>query len=236
MSNQYRPIVLVLRSQHGCAATVRFWRQHGVVAQGMVVSTTTLQPVTIPTHVKGILVTSFRALLSIPSTETPLYCVGAATAARAQRMGFNVAKVGQGNAVDLATALVAENKQGPLLHTAGDQADPAAWQPLQQNGVQVLMQTAYTTHYVTQLSRAVTSLLKHNVLQWVVGYSAAGVATFVQCAQKAGVDINNLSLLALSEQVAAAGNDFKQIVVAPNPTQQELWHTWQTKIQKNLAA
>lgn len=133
--------------------------------------------------VAAVLVTSGNALPALPATfhNTPLFAVGDATAARAERLGFGRVASASGEAGALA-ALVGRGcapNGPPLLLVSGQGQGMALASALRAKGFRVLRRAVYRSRPVRVLLAEVSATLRARQVRAALFFSAETARAFV---------------------------------------------------------
>ena len=173
----------------------------------------------------------FRALAPYktqltPYLQTPVYCVGPATARAAQRMGFQSVISGSGTGVSLAriAADASTSLANGLVYLAGWPRSPAFEAGLQAAGIACRTAETYRMSAIAHSPEAVEQLLHPPIPDLVLLYSHETARHFFallspQTAQM----ISGMRLLCLSEHVAnAIPPGFGPVAIAAEPSEEAL--------------
>lgn len=211
-----RPVLLVLRPEPGCAATLASAEALGLPAHGQPLSR--IVPVAWeapdPASVDALLIGSANAFLHGGEAlqvlrAKPCYVVGKATAEAARAAGFAVAVEGEGG---LQKVLDQIGLPLRLLRLAGEE-HIALHAP---QGVTITTRIVYRSKTLP-LDPAAALMGQGQVIALL--HSAATMRHFSEECERLGVDISQITLAALGPRiVAAAGEGWRavQIAAAPN--------------------
>lgn len=213
-------LVLAIRPEPGCSATVEAGRALGLPIEGcplFEVRPLAWEPPP-PDTVDALLLGSANAIRHGGSALTamrgkPVYAVGDATAAAAEAAGFTVAAMGKGGLQPLLDTLA-----GPLrlLRLAGAEHVPLSPPP----GVEIETRIAYE-NVPLPLPRSMAETLGRGAL--VLLHSAAAASHFAAECGRCGVPRNAVSLAALGRRIAeAAGESWREVRSAPEPREAAL--------------
>lgn len=196
-----QPVLLVLRPQPGCAATLAAADALGLPAHGQPLSR--IAPVAWdapdPASVDALLIGSANVFLhggtalDILRTK-PCYVVGKATAEAARAAGFTVAVEGEGGLQKVLDAIAPPLR---LLRLAGEE-HLALHAP---QGVSVAMKIVYRSENLP-LDPARAVLERQGVIALL--HSAATARHFAHECERLGLDISHITLAALGPRIAAA--------------------------------
>jgi uroporphyrinogen-III synthase len=210
-----KPVLLVLRPQPGCAATLTAARALGLAAHGEPLSR--IVPVAWeapdPAVIDALLIGSANVFLHGGAAleafrAKPCYVVGNATAEAARAAGFAVAAKGAGG---LQTVLSGVPGPARLLRIAGEEHIPLT----APEGVVIMTRIAYRSEHLP-LDPALPLLAAGEVI--VLLHSAATAHYFAKECERLGVDIAQVTLAALGPRIAAAaGKGWRAVHIAPSP-------------------
>lgn len=167
----------------------------------------------------AIAVTSANGVRALAGTTTrrdlPLFAVGDRTGAVAQDLGFQHVRSADGDVAALST-LIAASTSRHVLHVAG--ADVAG--VLRADNVRIDRVTAYDAVAADHLPAEALAGLRDGTIAYVSVFSARTARTFATLYRHHGLSATGLTILCLSEMVAAAlaghGFDPVQVAAAPN--------------------
>lgn len=194
-------VLLVLRPQPGCAATLAGAEALGLRAHGQPLSC--IAPVAWdtadPSQFDALLIGSANVFLhggeALQALRAkPCYVVGKATAEAARAAGFTVAAQGEGGLQKVLDAVVPPLR---LLRLAGEEHLALNAPP----GVSVTMRIVYRSE-VLPLDPALAALGHERVIALL--HSAATARHFAQECERLGVDISRITLATLGPRIAAA--------------------------------
>jgi uroporphyrinogen-III synthase len=209
-------MILVIRPEPGCAATVAAGRAVGLAIEACPLFD--IQPVawSIPaSEFDGLLLGSANALrhggpLLDELVDKPVYAVGGATADEARRRGFALARLGDGALQALLDELAGQDLK--LLRLAGRERVPL----VPPEGVTIQTVTAYDS-LARPLPDRIARRLRDGAL--VLLHSAAAARHFAAECDRHAVHRSDIRLAALSPRIAeAAGGGWADLrsAVAPN--------------------
>jgi uroporphyrinogen-III synthase len=157
-----------------------------------------------------------------------VYSVGPQTAGAARQAGFPLVKNAQGNAADLARAIVGWTSpdKGALLHAAGAQVEGVLDKALGAAGFTVHVAHLYQVDAVAELPAIAREELASDTLDAALLYSPRSARTFARCVVNAGLTAAAAKLVAgcISEAAAAALSPLtmREIRLAKRPNQESL--------------
>lgn len=143
--------------------------------------------------------------------KLPVFVVGDTTAHKATALGFKHVFSASGNAGDLATLIIDHVAGLPkglpdMLYACGVDSTPGMVAMLQNHSINITSFRAYKAVLVDQLTEKTAKLLQKNSPAEVLIYSARSARQFAHlaAAYTAGQPIDNIEILALSEQIKLA--------------------------------
>lgn len=213
---------LIVRTQDQIKKTSRFFEQNNIEHCTFAISSTELQKIKMPDDVDGVIVTSPNAVLSIPQTKVPFFCVGEATEKECVETGRRVAFTGRTNALDMAQQMAKQFPPMKLIHAAGDMADIKWYSILEEKGIQVVNETAYKTKYAEKFPDGVKKLLEDEVLRGVIFFSTQGVERFLKLAEKEGVNLGEMTAITFSENIAKVCKGFHSVHTTKSPSLEDV--------------
>lgn len=230
--------VLVTRPQPSAAATAARLEAMGHVAVLLPVMEAVHQPQAALEALahphSAIAVTSaeaFRALASekaelAPYLQTPVYCVGPATAQAARQMGFRTVISGSGTGVSLARIVTAAsaNLAGGLVYLAGSPRSPAFEAGLRAAGIACRTAETYRMSAIAYAPETVERLLRPPIPDVALFYSHETARHFFALlSPKAAGALSGIRLICLSEHVAnAIPSGFGPVAIATEPSEEAL--------------
>ncbi len=174
-----------------------------------------------------------RAMVAWPASEgwrdLPLFAVGEATAAAAQRAGFTDVRSADGDGAALAALIAAarDPADGRLLYAAAAGRSPVLEQLLGEAGFAVDVAIAYRMIPAVSFDPGVLAALENGAVEGLLLYSRRSADAFLALAEGAVSQafLSGLRIFALSPAVAAAfaGRDVGRIDVAASPREDALF-------------
>ncbi|MDU9005155.1 uroporphyrinogen-III synthase [Sedimentitalea todarodis] len=168
-------------------------------------------------NVAGVIFTSANGARSAAApdqnTAIPAYCVGAATARIAARLGWRVDAIGE-NADELVATLIQSNTCGPLLHLCGRHTRGKVAERLCHAGCRTTRHVVYEQKLLP-INDKILAILRESALVIAPIFSPRTARQFVnQCPE-----IKHLHLVAMSEAVAEplSGMAHSSLSVAKHP-------------------
>lgn len=177
---------------------------------------------------------AIRALMTIrdqltPHLQTPVFCVGAATAEAARQLGFQSVISGPGTGIGLAQ-LIAETCPSPrngvnLAYLAGLPRSAGFETALQELGIACRATEAYRMSPIAHASGVIESLFEARGPEAVLFYSYETARHFFDLvAPEKITEFQNVRLFCLSDHVATAvPQGFATIAVAAEPNEASLF-------------
>lgn len=213
-------IVLAIRPEPGCSATVEAGRALGLIIEGcplFEVRPLTWEPPPLDA-IDALLLGSANAVRHggpalAAMRGKPVYAVGDSTAAAAVAAGFTIAAAGRGELQNLVDTMA-----GPLrlLRLAGAEHVPLA----PPHGVEIDVRIAYES-VPLPLPQALADRLRGGAL--VLLHSAAAARHFAGECDRLELPRSAVSLAALGPRIAtAAGEGWREVRSAPEPRQAAL--------------
>lgn len=143
----------------------------------------------------------------------PAYVVGEATATAARAAGFEVVRIGGGDAA-AAIAGAARDGRRRLLHLAGRDRTAPNLSP----GVEIVVREVYAAELVPELAGDAVAALRARPVDWALLFSARTAAHFAALVDGLGVARSAIGVAAISPAaLAAAGEDWARAVAAERP-------------------
>jgi uroporphyrinogen-III synthase len=220
MSTAPRRLVLAIRPQPGCDATVVAGRAAGVPVTGcslFEIGPLPWEPPP-PDSIDGLLLGSANAVRHAGKglalfAGKPVYAVGEATAEAAREAGFPVAETGPGVLQALLDRLA--GVQLRLLRLTGAEHVPVSPPP----GIEIEVRVAYES-----VPRALPSELARRLDgALVLLHSAAAARHFAAECDRIGAARSGISLAALGPRIAAAaGSGWRRVACAEEPREAAL--------------
>lgn len=209
---------LIVRSKDQIRKTERFFKECNIEHASFAISSIQLNKLKIDKDVDGFIVTSQNAVLSIPQTKLPFFCVGEATEKECLETGRRVAYCGKMDAKSMAEDMAKTFPPMKLIHAAGDMAETDWYTTLEAKGISVEKHIAYETIYTKELLPEVKNLIKSGVLKGVVLFSVQGAQKFLDLLQSENMDYSNLHAVTFSQNIADICTGFKQVHVTASPS------------------
>lgn len=163
--------------------------------------------------VQALLFTSRKAVelfaASIPTREWPVFCVGAATAAAAEAVGFKTVHAARGDgpaAAEMIAAYKDTVKIKAVLHPCGVHVAHDLAAQLAHHGITLLQVPVYEAQLAQALPSSAIAALRAGTISAVLFFSARVAAHFEALAEQAGIseDLKNLTAVCLSQRIASA--------------------------------
>jgi uroporphyrinogen-III synthase len=230
MSSPERTTVLVTRPSPGAeetAARVAALGLDPVIAP--MLSIRALPAGNLPARLDAVLLTSRNGLLGLPSSlhATPLFAVGAATAAAARAHGFADVRSAEADAAALRVLVrggVAGSRPSLLLPTARGQGRELA-AGLRADGFAVHPRAVYEARPAASLPARARAALANGLLA-ALFFSAETARAFVACVRRAGLvnTTRDVDACAIGGPagVALEALPWRRVRVAARPTQDDL--------------
>jgi uroporphyrinogen-III synthase len=175
---------------------------------------------------------AFRALSSIrdqlaPHLQTPVFCVGAATADAARQLGFQSVIVGPGTGAGLAhlIANTPRNLEDGLVYLAGQPRSPGFETALREAGVACRVAEVYRMSPIAHRPEAIEDLLFSRKPEAILFYSHETARHFFSLSASATkTTFHDMRLLCLSDHVAdAVPRGIGHIAIAAQPNEASLF-------------
>lgn len=177
----------------------------------------------LPEAPAAIIITSGQAIPALPARlrQTPVFCVGDATAGRLREAGFFSVESASGDAADLCRLIAARRLAGTLLLVTGTGLGLGLAARLRLTGAKIIRRTVYTASPLKTLPAEAVAALASQKINAALFYSAESARAFTRL-QPPGTAA--LEAFALSPAVAAAldGLPWTKIRVALAPTEADL--------------
>tara|TARA_R110000868_G_scaffold218576_1_gene468973 strand:+ start:117735 stop:118403 length:669 start_codon:yes stop_codon:yes gene_type:complete len=209
---------LIVRTKDQIRKTEKFFNAQSISVASFAVSSTVFNKIEIEDGVDGFIVTSPNAVLSIPQTKLPFFCVGSATEQEAVDTGRRIAYTGRLGATEMAVDVAKKFPPETLIHAAGDMAETEWYNILEKEGIHVIKKLAYETKYTTEIDVDTLKVLQGDTLKALVFFSVQGIITFTKLLQNNNIDPQKFSLIAFSENIALQGSMYKNILIAEEPS------------------
>ncbi len=227
------PSLLITRPAIDAAPLIRRLSEMGIesiAAPLLEISTLDGPPLAVDS-VQAFLLTSANGVRALAARtgrrEIPCLAVGDATARTAKDLGFTNVESADGDVDDLArlVANTCEPKGGVLLHAAGSVSAGDLAAMLEPKGFKVWREMLYEAKTADALPADAAKALGDGAVDGVVLYSPRTARQFRGLVSSSGLDtaLPGLTLFALSGNVRdAAGDDWKDVIVAAHPDQESL--------------
>lgn len=183
-------------------------------------------------HVQAVLVTSGNGARAFARRtarrDARILAVGEGTAAVLRDEGFRAVESADGDARDLAAAVIRslDPKAGPLLHVHGRDVGGHLDGPLEDAGFAVEHTVLYRADAVTALPEAATDAMRRGMIDAIPFFSPRSAATFVSLVDEAGLTgaCEAITALCLSHAVAAEARaaPWRRILLAEHPRKADL--------------
>jgi len=209
---------LIVRTKDRLKETLKQFSLYKLEAEVLSISSLEYNKFVIPKEAEGLVVTSPNAVITIPETKLPLFCVGARTAQEAIDAGLRVVHTGEKDAQLLAENIVKRFPKEVLLHVCGDQVDAGWYGFLEKRGFKVIPQKVYHTVYTDKISEDVLTGLRENKYKNILFFSTKGAKHFAELAQEYKLDCSKFKAVALSENVAQPLEGFAEVKVVDKPS------------------
>lgn len=181
----------------------------------------------------AIAVTSAEALRAIasesdalkPHLDTPLFCVGAATAAAARDTGFTDTIIGGGTGADLAATILladARSKVEPLLYLSGTPRAPDFENALRDAAITFKAVNVYTMEPIVREAGEIARLFSEAKPDAILFYSVETARHFFASDDVKSLDLLGIRMLCMSSRIAEAVPDSLSKAVATRPDEQSL--------------
>jgi uroporphyrinogen-III synthase len=215
--------LLVTRPEPGASATAAALAARGHAALLAPCLQIEPLPVRLPAQAAALIITSGQAVAALPAAwaETPVYCVGDATAARLRQAGFHRVESAAGDARDLARLIIARRRPGLHVMAVGERHGLALARQLRAAEIAVVRRTVYRARPLRALGDAAAAALREGGLDGVLFYSAESARAFARLAPSGTAP---LTAYALSAAVASAAQalPWTKIRVAVAPTEADM--------------
>lgn len=209
---------LLVRTKDQIKKTEKFFADAGIDVMSCAVSSTVLNKIAVEDDDEGFIVTSPNAVLSIPQTRLPFFCVGEATAKEAEETGRRVVYVGYRGAKEMAEAVARKYPPEKLVHAAGDTADTSWYGILAKVGIEVEKRLAYGTKYHTELDPQTIEALKAGKASVAVLFSVQGARHFTSMLKKAGFKPSQFRVITFSSAIADQCSEYHTVYITPKPS------------------
>jgi uroporphyrinogen-III synthase len=209
---------LIVRTKDQLKKTVRFFEEKGVECESLAISSTQLNKIDLEDNIDGIIVTSSNAVLSIPQTKLPFFCVGESSEKECIETGRRVAFCGKQGAEEMASEMAKKFPPMNLIHAAGDTADISWYDVLKNKDIQVENKIAYETIYVESLPSTISEKIKQKDLETILLFSVQGADIFNKSLENEKIDLSTLSAITFSQNIADRCKGYKKVYIASSPT------------------
>tara|TARA_A200000113_G_C8764777_1_gene322301 strand:+ start:52 stop:720 length:669 start_codon:yes stop_codon:yes gene_type:complete len=213
---------LIVRTKDQIKKTARFFEENKIDHSTFAVSSTELQKIDIPEDVDGFIVTSPNAVLAVPQTKLPFFCVGDATEKECLETGRRVAFTGRADAQDMAKQMAKKFPAMKLVHAAGDMAETKWYSILEDKGIQVVNKTAYQTTYAQNFPEDIKKLLEDEVLRGVIFFSTQGAERFLKLTEQEGINLKEVIAITFSNNISKVCNGFKKVYTTETPSLEDV--------------
>ncbi|HVY00437.1 MAG TPA: uroporphyrinogen-III synthase [Pseudorhodoplanes sp.] len=186
-----------------------------------------------PARYHGVIMTSGNAARALSAHRNrdallalPVFAVGRQTARAAQDAGFASVRSADGDAGDLVRLVNSQDLSGPLLYLAGSDRARDLPGELAAGGIEADPVVIYRAEAAEGLPEPARDALKEGRIGAVLHFSRRTAATFLDCAETAGLicAAGRVAHYCLSPRVAepllAAG--IKAVQIAPRPDEDAL--------------
>lgn len=215
--------VLVTRPEPGASATAARLTQMGFEPLLAPCLTIAHLPARLPESMGALVITSGQAVASLPASlrNTPVFCVGDATATRLRAAGFHRVESAGGDANDLYRLITARRLPGTHVLAVGERQGLALARQLAQAGIAVLRRKVYTARPIRALPQPALAALTAGEVAAALFYSAETARSFVRLNPP---NTKNIRACALSLAVAGPlhGLPWSEIRAALAPTEADL--------------
>lgn len=174
--------LLVTRPEPGASATATRLRHlgHNVT----LLPCLTITPITahLPPNPAALIITSGHAIPALPAHyhQTPVFCVGDATAAKLRLAGFSRVESANGDAQALTRLVITRNIPGLHLLATGERLGLSLAAALRLAGIQVLRRKVYKVSKLSVLPEAMHAALDSGYFDGVMFYSAETARAFLR--------------------------------------------------------
>lgn len=215
--------VLVTRPEPGASATAARLTQMGfepVLAPCLAIAHL---PARLPDNPAALIITSGQAVAALPAAlhNTPVFCVGDATAARLRNAGFKQVMSAGGDAQDLFRLITAHRLPGTHLLASGERQGLALARQLAAAGIAVLRRKVYAARPVRALPEAALAALHGAKISAALFYSAETARSFVRLNPPNTAQIRACALSAAAAQPLHT-LPWREIRAALSPTEADL--------------
>lgn len=208
---------LLVRTKDQLKKTAKFFKTANIEMASFAISSIALQKIEIEDDVDGFIVTSANAVLSIPQTKLPFFCVGETTRQEALDTGRRVAFTGTNGAADMAKQIANMYPPETLVHAAGDTADISWHCVLEKAGIHVKARLAYNTNYTEEINQETLEILNSGKLKAIVFFSIQGAKHFTSLLKKHQINPSNFIAITFSKNIATQCSEYKYIHITATP-------------------
>ncbi|MFT7432836.1 MAG: uroporphyrinogen-III synthase [Alphaproteobacteria bacterium] len=208
---------LLVRTKDQLKKTEKFFKASDIEVASFAVSSTVFNKIDIQAEDDGFIVTSPNAVLAIPQTKLPFFCVGEVTEKEARDTGRRIAFTGNAGAEDMAKQIARRFPPEKLVHAAGDMADISWYTILESAGIQVEKRLAYHTKYTEYIDDKTLDIIQSDDLKAIVFFSTQGAETFTKLMKENHLNPENLSVITFSENIADCCSEYKAIYITAAP-------------------
>lgn len=220
--------ILITRPEPGSAETARAVAALGWEAVLAPALTLTALPFKAPGHCQAIIITSRAAARALPPTALPVIAVGEATAAEARARGFADVEAAAGDAAAL-TALISATRRpetGALCLAVGEGYALDLATALRAKGFRVIRRVVYAARPSASLPEAAQKALRDGSLYGALFTSPRLARETIRLVRNAGLApaAKHIIAIALSPRIAAAlgALPWAEIRIATRPDQAAL--------------
>lgn len=209
---------LIVRTKDQLKKTERFFKEKSIQCESLAISSTKLHKIDIEKNVDGIIVTSSNAVLALPQTKLPFFCVGESTEQECLETGRRVVFSGKEGADKMAQDMANRFPPMNLIHAAGDTADTSWYTVLKNKGIQVENKRAYETVYIESFPENILENLNDNNFQAILLFSIQGAETFKKIIEKENIDFSQINIITFSQNIADVCIGSKKLYISESPT------------------
>lgn len=215
--------LLVTRPEPGASATAKRLAALGYEPVLLPCLNVTRLPPHLPAHPAALVVTSGQAVPALPASlrNTPVFCVGDATAAKLREAGFTRVESANGDAEALFQLIAARRVPGLHVMAVGERHGMPLLARLRAAGTSVIRRKVYTVSPLRILPENFHAALASGSIRGALFYSAETARAFARLNPPGTA---SMAAYALSESVANVLQDlpWTRIHVALAPTEADL--------------